>query len=96
MTKDEIFTDPSTGHKIVGPSGTRADMDFLQACGIDPWSSFGMITFVLGEHPWTYDGTVIQCDRDRHSWKEWGRNVRTGQGARFCSKCDAMEEGPLF
>ena len=89
----EKFTHPDTGKELVGPKGTFADLAFLESCGIDPWSSFGMITYVIGECPWRTDGTFHQCDRDRHQWT--GEVVSRRDGTRVltsrtCSKCDAI------
>ncbi len=77
------------------PNGTLSDLVFLESCGIDPWSSLGMVTYVIGECPWKTDGTFHQCDRDRHQWD--GEKVnRHGLVLEYrtCSKCDAIEDPP--
>ena len=89
---NESIKDPKTGKIHRCPIGTLSDLRFLESCGIDPWSSLGMVTYVIGEHPWTEDGTVIQCDRGSHQWtfNSWLCN-QAGSKFRYCSKCDATE-----
>ena len=96
----EYFIDPN-GEKLHGPKGTRADLEFLESCGIDPWSSFWMIVYVVSECPWRDDKEPEQqCDRDRHQWDgEEVMSLDTAIACRTCSKCGEVdypdEEGVL-
>lgn len=91
--KDERIID-YRGKVHAAPEGTLSDLMFLVSCGIEPWSSFGMITFVIGECPWREPGgMILQCDRDRHQWDgEKVRRLGEVQDQRTCSKCDAIED----
>ena len=94
--RNEAILDPTNGKTLTCPPGTISDLMFLKSCQIDPWSSLGMITYVIGECPWRDHGHQKQCDRDRHQWD--GPEVsREGKTHRTCSKCgdidwDAHEE----
>lgn len=90
---DERIIDPN-GKFLAAPKGTLSDLLFLVSCGIDPWSSFGMITFVIGECPWREPGgMVLQCDRDRHQWDgERVRRLGVIQDQRTCSKCGDIQD----
>jgi hypothetical protein len=89
--RNEAILDPTNGKTLTCPPGTTDDLVFLKRMGIDPWSALGMVTYVNGEHPWTEDGGVMECDRDRHLWTGPEVKDKDGRVSRTCDKCGAIE-----
>ena len=50
---DERIFCPEVGDVLSCPKGTTFDMVFLREIGIDPWSSFNWIVYMIEEWPFT-------------------------------------------